>query len=346
MRKSVYGSFTDHPRYNWQFRPGSIRKGSINANDAFYQGIETLEHAIPNMKDSPLFVVDMIEMTAQYLGGKMEILAQAIDLAYQNGDKDKAAAMETEFETLMLGADRLLCSHPTLRLENWLAYARNWGGTPELKDYYERNARRIVTVWGPPVDDYSARIWSGLLRDYYLPRWKQYFAAKRTDKVSDITSWELSWVEKEHGLSEAEPYGNVLAGCAELIARAKSIDNSLLKAMHGEQLGSWSPADIGNDWKEVMWNIPVSRIALLEGVRFQHIRGTAGLEIEEVILEMDGVEVCKVIQQGSTGKENVNNTYALNIPKDAIGNNSCRLRAKVKSNGQGESYGTVIMIMK
>lgn len=203
-------------------------------------------------------------------------MAQAIDLAYQNGDKDKAAAMETEFETLMLGADRLLCLHPTLRLENWLAYARNWGGTPELKDYYERNARRIVTVWGPPVDDYSARIWSGLLRDYYLPRWKQYFAAKRTDKVSDITSWELSWVEKEHGLSEAEPYGNVLAGCAELIARAKSIDNSLLKAMHGEQLGSWSPADIGNDWKEVMWNIPVSRIALLEGVRFQHIRGTAG----------------------------------------------------------------------
>ena len=99
------------------------------------------------MKDSPLFAIDMIEMTAQYLGGKMEILVQAIDLAYQNGDMDKAAAMETEFETLMLDTDRLLCSHPTLRLENWLLYARNWGSTPELKDYYERNARRIVTVW-------------------------------------------------------------------------------------------------------------------------------------------------------------------------------------------------------
>lgn len=346
MRKSVYGSFTDHPRYNWQFRPGSIRKGSINANDAFYQGIETLGNAIPDMKDSPLFAVDMIEMTAQYLGGKIEILVQAIDLAYQNGDMDKAATMETEFEALMLGADRLLCSHPTLRLENWLAYACNWGSTPELKNYYERNARRIVTVWGPPVDDYSARIWSGLLRDYYLPRWKQYFAAKRTGKASDIAAWELSWVEKERGLSEAKPYDDVLTGCAELIARAKSIDNSLLKTMNGEQLGSWSPADVGNDWKEVVWNMPVSKAALLEGIRFQHTRGTAGLEIEEVILEMDGVEVCKVTQYGSTGKENVNNTYMLNIPKDAIGNNSCRLRAKVKSNGQGESYGTVIMIMK
>lgn len=343
MRKSVYGSFTDHPRYNWQFRPGSIRKGSINANDAFYQGIETLKNAIPAMKDSPLFAIDMIEMTAQYLGGKMEILVQAIDLAYQNGDMDKAAAMETEFETLMLGTDRLLCSHPTLRLENWLLYARNWGSTPELKDYYERNARRIVTVWGPPVDDYSARIWSGLLRDYYMPRWKQYFTAKRTCKAFNIVAWELSWVEKKRGLSKAEPYKDVLAGCAELIAHAKSIDNSLLKAMNGEQLGSWSPVDIGNDWKEVVWDIPVNKIASLKGIRFQHIRGTAGVEIEEVILEMDGVEVCKIIQQGFTGKKNINNTYMLNIPKDATGNNSCRLRAKVKSNGQGESYGTVIM---
>lgn len=346
MRKSVYGSFTDHPRYNWQFRPGSIRKGSINANDAFYQGIETLGNAIPDMKDSPLFAVDMVEMTVQYLGGKMEILAQAIDLAYQNGDMDKATAMEAEFEVLILGADRLLCSHPTLRLENWLAYASNWGGTLELKNYYERNARRIVTVWGPPVDDYSARIWSGLLRDYYLPRWKQYFAAKRTGKASDITGWELSWVEKERGLSEAEPYKDVLAGCTELIARAKSIDNSLLKTMNGEQLGSWTPSDVGNDWQEVVWNMPVSKAALLEGVRFQHTRGTAGLEIEEVVLEMDGVEICKVTQYGSTGLENVNNIYMLSIPKDAIGNNSCRLRAKVKSSGEGESYGTVMMIMK
>ena len=47
------------------------------------------------------------------------------------------------------------------------------------KNYYEKNARRIVTIWGPPVDDYSARIWSSLLRDYYLPRWKNYFEAKQ-----------------------------------------------------------------------------------------------------------------------------------------------------------------------
>ena len=101
--------------------------------------------------------------------------------------------------------------------------------------------------------------------------------------------------------------------------------------MNGEQLGSWTPSDVGNDWQEVVWNMPVSKAALLEGVRFQHTRGTAGLEIEEVVLEMDGVEICKVTQYGSTGLENVNNIYMLSIPK---------------SSGEGESYGTVMMIMK
>ena len=223
LQESVYGSFTDHPRYNWQFRPGTVRRGSIKANEAFYQSIETLCQAIPTMKESPLFEVDMIEMTVQYLGGKIEALIQTIELAYQHGDMEKASALETEFEALMIGADRLLCSHPNLRLENWLNYAHNWGSTQELKNYYEKNARRIVTIWGPPVDDYSARIWSGLLRDYYLPRWKNYFEAKRTGKAFNQTEWERIWVEEKQGVSEGKPYDNVWEACIELINQANRL---------------------------------------------------------------------------------------------------------------------------
>lgn len=224
MRESVYGSFTDHPRYNWQFRPGTVAKGSINANDAFFKAIETLGDAIPDMKNSSLFTVDMIEMTVQYLGAKMEILVQSIESAYKNDDLEKAMLMEKDFETLMLAADRLLCSHPNLRMENWLAFARNWGDTQEIKDYYEKNARRIVTIWGPPVDDYSARIWSGLLRDYYLPRWKHYFESKRKDTSFDFAEWERRWVEEQRGLSDVEPYTDVLSVCYELILKTKNID--------------------------------------------------------------------------------------------------------------------------
>lgn len=217
MMKSVYGSFTDHPRYNWQFRPGTCSKGTINANEEFYKGVRALLKAVPQMKESPLFITDMIEMTVQYAGAELECLTQEIWKAYKNGDISKAARLEEEFEDLMLSADRLLCSHPTLRLENWIAYARDWGKTPEMKDYYEKNARRIVTIWGPPVDDYSARIWSGLLRDYYLPRWKHYFKSIRTGEIFDFTKWECSWVEETTGLSDVKPYDDVIEACMQII---------------------------------------------------------------------------------------------------------------------------------
>ena len=346
MTKSVYGSFTDHPRYNWQFRPGTVQKGSINANDEFYKGIEALAQAAPELKKSPLFVVDMTEMTAQYLGGKLEILVQAIQGAYMKGDMDRAKELENEFEELALGVDRLLASHPTLDLEKWLAYARSWGDTAQLKHYYERNARRIVTIWGPPVDDYSARIWSGLIRDYYLPRWKHYFESKHSGKAFDFATWELSWVEQSIGLSDPKPYADPLSACLTWLERGKNISSALLSNKNEEEVGNWTPSDVTTQWKELSWNIPVNKLSLLKGVCFQYVRGANKLEIQEAILEMDGVEVCRTTHPGETGTNHINNTYLFNIPAGATGNNSCRLRAKVKSDGKHDSYGRVLMLLK
>ena len=346
LHHSVYGSFTDHPRYNWQFRPGRVRKGTIKANEAFYAAIEALEKSIPDLKNAPLFTVDMIEMTAQYLGGKMEILTQALDLAYTVNDLKRAKELEAEFEALAIGTDRLLCSHPTLRLEHWLAYARNQGNNAELKNYYERNARRIVTVWGPPVDDYSARIWSGLIRDYYLPRWKHYFESKHTGKSFDWATWELNWVEQQRGLSEPRPYENVLSACSELLKRAKKITPALLNSLNDKQIGSWSPSDLTTEgWTELVWNIPVDKLSALKGVCFEYTHGANKLEIAEINLEMDGTDVCRVQQAGETGLVNIDNSYKFTIPENATGNNSCRLRAKVKSDGKRDSYGIVLMIL-
>lgn len=57
------------------------------------------------------------------------------------------------------------------------------------------NARRIVSVWGPPVDDYAARIWSGLIGSYYLERWKHYYASRTKGIDFNMAAWERNWVE-------------------------------------------------------------------------------------------------------------------------------------------------------
>lgn len=346
LRKSVYGSFTDHPRYNWQFRPGTVKQGSINVNDNFFRGVERLATAVPQLKTAPLFVTDLAEMTAQYTGGKLEILIQAIQAAYLNNEMEKAANLEKEALDIALEMDRILASHPTLSMERWIEFARKHGDSKELKDYYERNARRIVTIWAPPVDDYSARIWSGLIRDYYVPRWKHYFESKRSGQPFDLAAWERNWVEKKNGLSTVEPLSDVTGACVQLIDRGRKITSDLLLQGKGEEIGIWSPAEISTEWKELTWTMPVNKLAALAGVQFQYVRGSNKLMIKEVSLEMDGVIVCTETHPGETGIESRDNFYKLTIPAGATGNNSCTLRAIVKSDGDHDSYGKILLILK
>ena len=226
LLESVYGTFTDHPRYNWQFRPGTVRDGSINLSPSFFKAIESFVEASGQMKDNPLYLADLAEFTALYLGGKAELLVKAIDKQYEIGDTVRAVKLEKDFEHIMLGMDALLSTHPTLRLERWIDFAHKQAVTPEQRRQYERNAKRIVTIWGPPVDDYSARVWSGLIRDYYLPRWKHYFASRKTGESFDFAAWEKNWVESE-GCSSQTPPTDVVNTARSLMDYAAFITPSL-----------------------------------------------------------------------------------------------------------------------
>lgn len=227
LLESVYGTFTDHPRYNWQFRPGTVRDGSINLSPSFFKAIESFVEASGQMKDNPLYLADLAEFTALYLGGKAELLVKAIDKQYEIGDTVRAVKLEKDFEHIMLGMDALLSTHPTLRLERWIDFAHKQAVTPEQRLQYERNAKRIVTIWGPPVDDYSARVWSGLIRDYYLPRWKHYFASRKTGESFDFAAWEKNWVESE-GCSSQTPPTDVVNTARSLMDYAAFITPSLI----------------------------------------------------------------------------------------------------------------------
>ena len=73
--------------------------------------------------------------------------------------------------------DELVGTRHEFLLGPWIRDARAWGATPAEADYYEADARRIITDWGVHLNDYAHREWNGLLRDYYLPRW-WYWAQK------------------------------------------------------------------------------------------------------------------------------------------------------------------------
>ena len=322
---SVYGTFTDHPRYNWQFRPGSVSKGSINASPAFFRAIEQFA-AADELQESPLYRTDLIEYAAIYLGGKAELLIQAIDRAYMLHNTEEAERLEKQFTHIMLGMDRLLESHPTLRLERWLDFAKAYGTTDSLRHYYEKNARRIVTIWGPPVDDYSARIWSGLIRDYYLPRWQHYFASRRSGEPFDFAAWERDWVENQRGLSAVEPYDDPVAAACQLIDETRQIT---AQTTDEHTIGTWAADEVsGTDERTFVWNLPATYLKRLRGIQLQPLSPETTLTAGQLTLELDGQAVGPI-------RADDGNTFRFTVPSHATGNNICRIKITLRGNGAG-----------
>ena len=48
-----------------------------------------------------------------------------------------------------------------------------------MPDYYEMNARTLISVWGDSFHlcDYANRDWDGLVETYYKTRWRMFFDA-------------------------------------------------------------------------------------------------------------------------------------------------------------------------
>ncbi len=329
MRKSVYGSFTDHPRYGWQRRPGGGTKGSINTNEDFYAAIDAFASCANAYRESPLYRVDLMEMATAAIGGRLEELMAACEKAVHEGKEEEAARLDRDIEMLMLGIDRLLASHPTHRLDRWINFARKHGSTGKLKSYYEGNARRLVTIWGPPVDDYAAKVWSGLIRDYYLPRWKQY----RRHGVGSLPEWEKGWVERKRGLSPAETYEDPVNAALYLLAQARSAVERAALPTGSAALARWNADSLGSDWQDWELSVSNSELKKAKGLRLMAQDSDKGIEVESIRIVMDGKEVLKLNSPGKGGDI----SCSFSVPADAQGNNECLLiiRARNTSGGSG-----------
>jgi alpha-N-acetylglucosaminidase len=208
FRKSCFGSFTDHPRNKYQFRPTNKHGGSINTSIKFIEGTELFLKSQSKIKNKELFTIDAIEFAVQAIGLK-------VDKLLTNYQKNKSIKDYKQAMSLLMKIDKLLESHPTWRLENWLNYAQKWGDTSEEKKYYRSNAKRLITTWGGGVNEYAAKTWSGLIRDYYVPRWKNF--VELNDKF-DLLEWEEDWIKNSEP-SEVKAYENPLMEVNKILSQ-------------------------------------------------------------------------------------------------------------------------------
>jgi len=175
LRNTVYNKYIDHPRFGWQMGGNITGTGNASLADAFYTAVEKLFSKVEKLQsvNTPLLENELIEIASLYTCGRIESLSAQI---LKTTDKTEATRLIGELDNLMMDLDAALELHPLYSLERWENMAQKMGDSEETKVRNARNARRIVTCWygdhtsDEPVQDYAARIWSGLVRDFYRPR--------------------------------------------------------------------------------------------------------------------------------------------------------------------------------
>lgn len=151
---------------------------------------------------------DCVNIGRQVLSNYFMALRDDFTEAYLKHNNEALVAKGNEMKALLDDISLLLNSNHGTRMSKWVADARAKGDTPELQDYYERNARTLISIWGPAqeLNDYANRQWAELNATYYAPRWGMFvdsvveaaFSSRKFDAdafFKECREFENNWIE-------------------------------------------------------------------------------------------------------------------------------------------------------
>jgi len=214
---------------------------TLNYNDYdLFPAWDALIKSVPACKSSDGFQYDLVDLTRQVLANyALPIQRKFVD-AYRKQDKKMFEKYSNEFLELITDMDNLLSTRKDFMLGPWIAQARAWGSTANQKALFEMNAKDLITLWGDkksPLNEYACRQWSGLLNDFYKPRWQLFFTkankALAENKAlnlqainNELADWEWNWVNKRKDYP-LKVSGNAVTKSLEVYKKyRKKVENS------------------------------------------------------------------------------------------------------------------------
>ena len=185
----------------YQLRPGEKVVPKPSANVAKYRSVVATMLAAPSVvQASPLFRRDLVDVAKRFVAEALCAPMSEAASAAKAHDQVRLDDAKRRFDTMLTDLDALLDTIPQYRLSAWIGDAKSQSGDSDLM---ELNARMQVTIWGgPELNDYAAKEWSGLVGDFYRPRWDRFFDALAKPDYddaafrSDSAKWELDWCSK------------------------------------------------------------------------------------------------------------------------------------------------------
>lgn len=119
---------------------------------------------------------DVVNLGRQILGDYFHMVRDEFTMAYESGNLKQMKNRGDKMREILSDLDKLVSCHPTFSLNKWITDARDKGHDASSKDYYETNARSLITIWGDSyhLTDYANRSWAGLTNQYYAARWDRF----------------------------------------------------------------------------------------------------------------------------------------------------------------------------
>ncbi|KAF5868365.1 putative alpha-n- protein [Botrytis fragariae] len=205
---------------------------------------------VPELWDDDGWQFDMVDITR-------EVLAERFKLEYVNLIQRYRAGIGFEGTTktligILQSLDSVLSTSPHFRLDTWVnaaiasspdtstysslrsSHNSSISNLTQTQHFFAYNAINQITIWGPAgvINDYASKSWGGLVRGYYLKRWKMFFdyigkvgfeEFNATEVARELGDFELGWqwngwvgdLEKGNGDGDVENDGTDLRDLIE-----------------------------------------------------------------------------------------------------------------------------------
>ncbi|WP_228400895.1 alpha-N-acetylglucosaminidase [Chryseobacterium taichungense] len=206
-------------------KPVFEKAGSWTTNFTIHYSNKDLLQAwkllIDSKSDIDNYKDDLAVVGKQVLGNYFPVLRDAFTQAYRQKDITGMKNSGKKMLDLINDIDLLLSANKNFLVGKWINDAKAMTDIPGQKAYYEKDARKIITVWGEKgkgLNDYGNRSIAGLMKDYYGERWRIFIEAsiksveqeipvdeKEILKKVDDFSWE--WSEKQN-IYPDQPHGD------------------------------------------------------------------------------------------------------------------------------------------
>ncbi|WP_018972849.1 alpha-N-acetylglucosaminidase [Rudaea cellulosilytica] len=167
---------------------------------AFAVALPELLRVAPQLRTSETYRYDLVDVARQTLANESRILLPRIKSAFVTKDRTQFSSLTQRWLALMDLQDRLLSTQRDFLVGVWLERVRGWASTPEELRRLDYDARSILTTWGErkasegaELHDYGNKDWAGLTRDYYMQRWKVYFAALDDELRTGEAAKPIDW---------------------------------------------------------------------------------------------------------------------------------------------------------